>query len=78
MKKEIWFKRKKYGWGWYPSTWQGWMVILGFVIYLLLAINYFLPKNQMWSYLFKILIGVAILIYISYKKGEKPRWSWGN
>ncbi len=78
MKKEIWFKRKRYGWGWYPSTWQGWMVILGFLIYLLLAISYFIPKNQIWQYILTVIIGVIILIYICYKKGEKPKWSWGD
>lgn len=78
MKREIWFKRKRYGWGWYPSTWQGWIIILAFIIYLSLAVSYFIPRNQMWQYIFTIFIGVAILIWICYKKGEKPRWSWGE
>ena len=32
MKKgNLWFRRKKYGWGWTPSTWQGWTVV-GFIL----------------------------------------------
>ena len=31
--KKVWFKAKEYGWGWYPSSWQGWIILL---IYLLL------------------------------------------
>ncbi len=30
-----WFKRKLYGWGWTPAKWQGWVVVLAFVIFLL-------------------------------------------
>ena len=40
---QLWFKAKKYGYGWYPATWQGWLVILvyltilGLLIYLALG-----------------------------------------
>ena len=27
MSKKYWFKAKQYGWGWSPSSWQGWAVI---------------------------------------------------
>ena len=30
--KKIWFKAKRYGWGWYPSTWQGAVCIFIWVI----------------------------------------------
>jgi hypothetical protein len=26
-----WFKRKRYGWGWTPTTWQGWAVVVALV-----------------------------------------------
>ena len=30
--KQLWFKAKTYGYGWYPVTWQGWLVILIYVL----------------------------------------------
>jgi len=32
------FRRKTFGLGWTPCTWQGWVVVLGFVV-LTLAVN---------------------------------------
>lgn len=26
-----WFKRKLYGWGWTPATWQGWVTLVAFL-----------------------------------------------
>ena len=31
-----WFKRKLYGWGWTPATWQGWLVLAVFVVLMIL------------------------------------------
>ncbi|MCX6717702.1 MAG: hypothetical protein NTU76_03445 [Candidatus Taylorbacteria bacterium] len=25
---KLWFKRKTYGWGWVPSSWEGWFVVI--------------------------------------------------
>ncbi len=32
MTDRPWFKRKTYGWGWTPVSWQGWLVTLGLVV----------------------------------------------
>ena len=29
---KLWFKAKRYGWGWTPSAWQGWMVLLVYLV----------------------------------------------
>ena len=85
--KGYWFKRRWYGWGWVPAKLQGWIVILSFMGVLLLNGVYFASKisqngNPTSTDLF-LLIGVIIasliiLFTICYKKGEKPRWSWGE
>ena len=74
--KKIWFKRKKYGFGWTPSTWEGWTVVL---VWAILFYSFISKTNQNWSKnsLFIFLI-TGILIYVSYKKGESPRWQWGE
>lgn len=81
--KKLWFKAKKYGWGWTPVSWEGWLalvVFIGFNIY-----NYFQVQEQtdtitsaLVSYIIWLLITTGILIFICYKKGEKPTWKWGN
>lgn len=78
MKKEkkIWFKRKCYGWGWYPHTWQGWLVILIWVILFVFTISKF--DHEWLKNLVFVIILTAILIWVCYKRGEKPKWSWGK
>src|SRR3989344_9129928 len=80
--KNLWFKRKLYGWGWTPVMWQGWAVVLifiGFVLYL----GFSLPRDgqaspiAMFWFFAKLAIAVGLLIFICYKKGEKPKWQWG-
>ena len=37
-----WFAAKRYGWGWYPVTWQGWGILgiyTGFVVYRAYALD---------------------------------------
>ena len=33
--KKLWFRAKRYGWGWYPCSWQGWAVLAMYVFALL-------------------------------------------
>ncbi|MFA5174553.1 MAG: hypothetical protein WC438_05225 [Candidatus Pacearchaeota archaeon] len=76
--KGYWFKRKLYGWGWVPVKWQGWLVtliLIAFVVYMAIA---FLTKGKLIEYFISLIIAIAILIYIAYKTGEKPKWSWGR
>ena len=77
MKNKLWFKAKEYGWGWYPSTWQGWIVILIWVLIFAIILVNINESNPVFNFLL-IAISVIILIYICYKKGEKPSWRWGN
>lgn len=84
--KHYWFKRKLYGWGWFPATIEGWIVVLAFILVTILNGFYFSYNFEMnnlsyldWGIFFGVLIfSVIILIIISYKKGEKPKWSWGG
>jgi hypothetical protein len=77
--KGYWFKRKLYGWGWVPAKWQGWLVILSWVILFTLSIV-MIEKNdhEIGKNLAVIFIITGILIWICYKKGEKPKWRWGK
>jgi hypothetical protein len=79
MKKEktkVWFKAKCYGWGWYPSTWQGALVILIWAV--LFTFSLAKLDHEGWKNILFIIFITALLILISWKKGEKPRWRWGK
>jgi len=72
-----WFKRRLFGWGWVPVTWQGWVVILAFIAYLLLIGLKLAGDPRPALYLPLLAVGVGVLIAICFWKGEKPRWTWG-
>jgi len=80
---KLWFKRKQYGWGWTPSSWEGWSM-LGIYIGLIFSI---LKDIDMTSHSVSdtfitvslpILGLTFVLLVICYIKGEPPRWTWGN
>lgn len=83
MEKEIWFKEKKYGWGWTPATWQGWLAT---ILYMALIIGpVFLFTNDLerfanytWEYVAYTCVLSAAFIFLCYKKGVKPQWHWGD
>lgn len=76
-----WFKRKTFGWGWVPVTWQGWAVIgLWLVAVLLFAFTLnenSSPREVAFTFILPLVFLTGLLIRVCYKKGEKPRWQWG-
>ena len=76
-----WFKRKMYGWGWTPVKWQGWVVILGFVFFVMAQeiLFDFTAKSttDIWLFLANTFLAVVALILICKITGEKPKWQWG-
>ena len=78
MKKK-WFKAKKIGYGWYPATWQGWAVLLGYVLfttYVIFSIENSTEKGLQQTALLvvNVVITTGILIAICYETGEKAQW----
>jgi L-asparagine transporter-like permease len=68
--KELWFRRKPYGYGWEPCSWQGWLIIALFV-YLIIDAT-FREKFLM------VFVWVIVLLAVCYCTGETPRWQWGK
>ncbi len=70
-----WFKNKLYGWGWYPATWQGWAILLAYILVVVL-LHMIFGKTAM---VFVVTIALTVLlITICAITGEKPRWRWGK
>ena len=78
--KLYWFKRKKYGWGWYPSTWQGWSILTVYVVLLIIFLNTFpvSKAENIGIFFVGIVFLTGTLISICYVTGETPKWQWGE
>lgn len=80
--EKFWFKRKRYGWGWYPASWQGWLVTLAYVagvIFFASTLNEDASPRE-WFFMFALPITLLSITFIriAYKKGESPKWQWGG
>lgn len=76
--ERYWFPAKRYGWGWgLPSTWQGWIVLVAFVVSLVISGRRLLPQYPA-RFALTVAITVGVLVVICYAKGEPPSWRWGN
>ena len=77
-----WFKAKLYGWGWDPATWQGWLVLLVYImavaLFALTLDENSPPREVVFTFILPTVLLTATLLRICYKKGEKPRWQWGS
>ena len=77
--QEIWFRAKRYGWGWGPPVhWKGWVFFIawlaGYFYGVLTLVN---PEDMTHFWFFNIGM-IAMLIGVCWAKGEKPRWRWGG
>ena len=81
--KNYWFKAKNYGWGWYPASWQGWVVLAGFVLASVIVFadidsNSHSVSDTLLNFLPRVLLLLIILVLICFVTGEKPEWRWGG
>ena len=79
--ERYWFKRKLYGWGWTPARWQGWVVLLVYIV-AVFAFASTIDENSptrevVFTFLLPLALFTVTLIRICYKTGESPRWQWG-
>ncbi len=81
--KGLWFKAKTYGYGWYPCSWQGWVVTAIYFLILLFAFRLVDITSQSISdtlieMIFPFVILTFLFILICIKTGEKSKWRWGT
>ncbi len=82
---KYWFKPKRYGYGFYPISWEGYLSILFFLGLIIISAytnKLFTPilgiKDTI-SFLFDILIISLLFILFSKNKTKGVlRWRWGN
>ncbi len=79
--KKLWFRAKKFGWGWYPISWEGWLIT---ILYVVAILQYVLQADNtehsgsdaLISIALPFIITTVFLLIICYAKGEKPKWNW--
>jgi len=76
---KYWFPAKRYGWGWgLPTTWQGWIAVLAFVVLIAAGSILLPPGRSLAAYLIYVCALVVLLLGLCWLKGEPPRWRWGG
>ena len=77
---DFWFPAKTFGWGWgLPVRWQGWLVLALYFLLLFVGIQHFRGRqDSSETARLYVLALTAVLIGITYIKGEKPGWRSGN
>lgn len=83
--ERLWFKAKRFGWGWTPATPEGWIVVGVFIAGLAgssIALIHFRPAPPTTAMLVEH-FAIAVLLFVSllgvcYQTGEKPGWRWGG
>lgn len=78
-----WFKRKRYGYGWVPVTWQGWLVTTIYAGIIILG-GLFLnreakPVSENLLVFFTVLIvATGILFTVTHYSAPSAKWRWGK
>lgn len=81
--RKYWFKRRRYGWGWMPVTWQGWLAIGVFTAVVISAAYQFgtepAPASNDLLRFFASIVGAVVgMLLLGYLTGPEPRWRWGK
>lgn len=83
---KLWFRARRYGWGWTPVSVEGWLVTAALVLLVVAGIVVFNHAmrggaNPVLA-LIVFALWVAALaggqIAIGFARGEAPRWRWGK
>ena len=71
--KVEWFKKKSFGWGLTPKTWQGWTYVLVFIVLLIFLqfLSDYFTRAVMTFVLIGLFVADSIHITIQMKKMEK-------
>lgn len=79
MTQKYWFTANKSGYGWHPANWKGWIIL---ILYLAFLMQSFMQidatshsvSDTLNNFFPRFLIFSAILIIVTYLKGESITW----
>ena len=77
MTNKYWFKPKRYGYGVVPSSLEGWLVTLIFILITIYAAIKI--ENNSFHFMVILIIGIIIFTLIAKNKTEGEwKWRWGK
>jgi hypothetical protein len=68
-----WFGRKKFGWGWGPASWQGWLVVTAYVAFIQVTSHLFPPKIHHTDFMIGLATATVILLAVLVWKSERRK-----
>ncbi|OAN65660.1 hypothetical protein [Sphingomonas sp. TDK1] len=73
LRAGFWFKPKAFGYGATPATWQGWLVVVLFVLLVGVILHLAMPRHPLFL---ALLAPLALgLVWISWAKTDGD-WRW--
>jgi len=86
MSSKYWFRPKRYGYGFYPISWQWWAMtffLVGLIVLSAYTNNFMSPNwptmEQGARYLLDLIIFLILFTLISINKTEgELKWNWGK
>ncbi len=75
---KYWFKPKGFGYGATPTTWEGWIVVIVFIIYIL-SLSMLITGGKVSQYVLYLFAGIVAVTVISKRKTDGEwKWKWGK
>lgn len=76
-----WFKRRRYGWGYTPVAWQGWLAVVLLLVLTLAPTLWIGDAMSGWvivGWLAWIVVVLAGFVALTFRTGPPARWRWGR
>ncbi len=81
--KKFWFKPKTFGYGATPTTWEGWALAAGYMMFVLTATLFLIGRQPTapgwiaWAVIV-IPVTIAMMRFTRQKTEGEWRWRWGR
>ena len=81
--KTLWFRAKKFGWGWTPVAWQGWVSTFVYVLLLFLEFRKadtgsHSGSDTLINFALPFALITLLFLFLAWGTGERPQWRWGT
>lgn len=74
-----WFKPRRYGLGASPTTWEGWLSVVAFVVVEVLISRAFPPDHRQIAFLGATISAMIMFVWLCWIKTDGDwRWRWGD
>jgi len=83
MSNKYWFRTKKYGWGFVPTSWEGWLATLVLLILILISVhtngffNGAVNGDNSLRFIFDVFVITAVFSIVMRSK-TKGKLSWSR